>query len=121
MANVLHRTTLQYYRSVNTPDFPVSDYVINPILPNDFLNNPIKYRELTGDIASIKDQATRDQIDADEETARLDAISNEIDKTQSILRAFAEVVLDEINNLRAEHGFANRTLSQLKTAVRGKL
>lgn len=33
MSNVLNKTTLQYLRSVNTPDYPTSDWIINPILP----------------------------------------------------------------------------------------
>lgn len=32
MSNVLNRTTLQYQTSVNTPDFPVVDWIINPDL-----------------------------------------------------------------------------------------
>lgn len=38
-----------------------------------------------------------------------------------IVKAFALVVLDEINLLRAQHALAARTPSQLKTAVRNKL
>jgi len=34
MANVLHKVTLDYYESVNTPDYPESDWIINPVLPN---------------------------------------------------------------------------------------
>jgi hypothetical protein len=32
MANVLNRTTLEYLQSVNTPDFPEQDWIINPDL-----------------------------------------------------------------------------------------
>ena len=34
MSNVLNKLTKQYLRSVNTPDYPPSEYLINPILPN---------------------------------------------------------------------------------------
>lgn len=34
MANVLNKLTKQYLQSVNTPDYPESDWIINPILPN---------------------------------------------------------------------------------------
>jgi len=30
MADVINRTTFQYLRSVNTPDYPVADWIINP-------------------------------------------------------------------------------------------
>ena len=33
MANVLNKTTKQYLRSVNTPDYPTSEWLINPVLP----------------------------------------------------------------------------------------
>lgn len=32
MADVLHRSTKEYLRSVNTPDFPVQHWIINPDL-----------------------------------------------------------------------------------------
>ena len=34
-----------------------------------------------------------------------------------IMNAFADILVSEINILRAEHGLADRTLSQLKTAI----
>jgi hypothetical protein len=34
MANVLNKITKQYLSSVNTPDYPASEWLINPILPN---------------------------------------------------------------------------------------
>ena len=34
MANVLHRITRQYLKSKNTPNYPVEDWIINPVLPN---------------------------------------------------------------------------------------
>jgi len=34
MANVIHRVTKQYLKSVNTPDYPASEYIINPVLPD---------------------------------------------------------------------------------------
>ena len=33
MANVLHRITKQYIKSVNTPDYPELEWIINPVLP----------------------------------------------------------------------------------------
>ena len=33
MANVLNKITKQYLRSVNTPDYPTSEWLINPVIP----------------------------------------------------------------------------------------
>lgn len=34
MANVLNRITKQYLKSVNTPDYPITEWIINPIMPD---------------------------------------------------------------------------------------
>lgn len=34
MANVLNKLTKQYLISVNTPDYPILEWLINPVLPN---------------------------------------------------------------------------------------
>lgn len=41
--------------------------------------------------------------------------------TKRVLKAFALVVLDEINILRGQHALAARTAAQLRTAVKAKL
>ena len=33
MANVLNKLSKQYLISVNTPDYPITDWIINPVLP----------------------------------------------------------------------------------------
>jgi len=53
---------------------------------------------------SVKRQQAKDKIDS-----------------EIVLRAFAEVVIDEFNILRAEHGLAARSLSQLVTAIKSKI
>ena len=85
------------------------------------ISQPIKYWSLSGDIFSLVDQATRDSIDADILTALRDTLADEIDRLETFMRAFALIVLDEINTLRSEHGLPLRTASQLKTALRSKM
>jgi len=34
MANVIHRLIKQYLKSVNTPDYPATEWIINPVLPD---------------------------------------------------------------------------------------
>lgn len=48
MANVLHRTTLEYKTSVNTPNFPVETWIINPDLTS-VSGIPNKYWKISGD------------------------------------------------------------------------
>lgn len=70
MANVLHRTTLQYRASVNTPDFDPSVWIINPDM-SAVANIPQKHWKIVGDKVSqmtaaekiAKDKALQDAID----------------------------------------------------------
>lgn len=63
MANVLHRTTLEERYSVNTPDYPVVDWIINPDLSG-VVGVPKKYWKITGDVVSEMNQAEKDVVDA---------------------------------------------------------
>ena len=121
MSNVVSRTPPhRYLRSVNDPDYPPADWIHNPDL-SAVTGFDTKYWTVSGDDVLLLDQSARDAIDAAEVEARKDSTADQTDAVGSFDRAFAEVVLDEINLLRAEHSLAPRTLSQLKTAVRGKL
>ena len=42
-------------------------------------------------------------------------------KFRRVMIAFAAILVDEINILRAEHGLSDRTLSQLKTAIQNRI
>ena len=82
---------------------------------------PTIYWIVTGDVVTLMDAAARAVVDAASEALQLDSISDELDQTQTILRAFAEVMLDQLNTLRAFHSLPAATLAQLKAAVRAKL
>ena len=73
---------------------------------------------------TLMDQAARDAVDAVAATAALDA-DRESNKarfnTEKVLKALALVIVDEINLLRAEHGFAARTSTQVIAAVETKI
>jgi hypothetical protein len=120
MANVLNRTTKQFIASANTVEYPTAEWIINPDM-SAVVGQPSKYWTITGDAVTLMNQAERNAVDAAALSASLDAISNEIDTAQSYSRAFAEIVMDEINILRSQHALAPRTLAQLKTALRNKL
>ena len=119
MADVLNRTTNQFLTSVNTPDFPTADWIINPDL-SAVTGFASKYWIITGDVVTLLDQAARDAVDAAELAQKiLD------DKTFEKLRydlelaikALALITKDEINILRD----AMTTLSTEANAVAGSI
>lgn len=58
MANVINRITKQYLKSVNTPDYPVKDWIINPILPE----CDSKYYVVEGDIIGEMTQVEKNNL-----------------------------------------------------------
>ena len=120
MADVLNRTTKAYLQSVNTPDYPVIDWIIEPDLTA-ISGFPSIYWIISGDNVLLMSQVERDAVDAALLDAQRDELANDIDRAESFMKAFALVVLDEFNNLRSQHGLAPRTIAQLKNAVRSKL
>ena len=63
---------------------------------------------------------TQAEIDADQQV-QLDNFNSQVMEADLALKAFALIVLDEINILRAAAGLVARTPAQLKTAHRAKL
>jgi hypothetical protein len=63
---------------------------------------------------------TRAEIDAAEQV-RLDILTDQVMDSDLALKAFALIVLDEINILRSAAGLVPRTPAQLKVAHRAKL
>ena len=57
MANVLNRTTLQYLISVNTPDYPDTDWIINPDMSG--LSEQYPFWVLEGDV--VRDMTTEEK------------------------------------------------------------
>ena len=82
MANVINRTTLEYRTSVNTPDFPTENWIINPDLSN-LVNVPSKYWKISGELVlemntsekAVVDQAFITQSGIDFKTAILNVIN----------------------------------------------
>lgn len=67
MANVLHRISKVYLLSQNTPDFPVSDWVVNPDL-SAVAGYASKYWTIAGDTVSLMTPAQRQAVDDQEFT-----------------------------------------------------
>jgi hypothetical protein len=63
---------------------------------------------------------TQAEVDATQQS-QLDDLNDKVMGSDLALKAFALIVLDEINGLRAKAGLAERTPGQLKAAHRAKL
>ena len=122
MGDWVHRTTKQHITSVSPSGLPEppANYISQPDL-SAVAGQPVRYWIITGDVITLADAPARVVIDEALEAGRLDGVADELDEVETVLRAFAEVVLDEINILRAEHSLTPRTLAQLKVALRAKL
>lgn len=144
MADVVNRTTKQYLQSVNTPDYPVGQWIINPDL-SAVAGVPNRYWKITGDSITEMSQAEKDALDNAALQASRDALANQIDQVEDVLRATLLTVLDEFNahaakinailtaadnatNLNdfktamlAITDYPQRTIAQLKTTIRNKL
>jgi len=119
MANVLNRTTKLYKTSVNTPDYDVADWIIEPDMAAVVGYEP-KHWEVSGDVVSLMSQVDRDAVDAALLEAENDNVAGRL-VVSGFDKAFALIMLDEINILRSAAGLGNRTAAQLKTALRNKL
>ena len=146
MPNALHRTTLEYRRSVDPTELPGSpaDWLLDPDL-SPVAGQPKKYWVLTVDTLSLLDAAGQTAADAAELEASRDSTAAQLDQVEDVLRAFMLSVLDEINLhaqritaiLDAIDGANNlatvktaialipdvpeRSTAQLRTAIRNKL
>ena len=122
MPDYLHRITKQYQTSISPSDLKedISNYIQSPDL-SEVVGFQAQYWTIVGDNVGLKTLAERDAIDSIVNSERLDAIANDFDRPQTIIKAFAEVMLDQINALRADHGRPPATMQALKTSIRSKL
>ena len=128
MANVLNRTTKEFRRSVNTPDFPVENWIINPDLSS-LIETDSKYWVIEGDTVRDMTDVEKDVVDANEASATeataktaakavIDGVDPIMNKT---LTAIAEVIQDELQALKNNTPLASRTMDQLKQAAKDKI
>ena len=120
MASVLHRTTKRYLESVDPVQHLVADWIHFPDL-SAVAGFPKQYWIINGDAVSLMDQSARDAVDAANVLSRREGVFAEMDDIESLIRATAVVVRDEINLLRTEHGLPLRTLAQVRSGIRSKL
>jgi len=122
----------RYLKSVNTPEYVGrTDVVIfdksNPPSNLDILTNiPIQYWKHNN--GSIVEMTTAEKTAIDDEELAQAIIDKRNEANQKLItdegqltRAFVEIVMNEINILRAEHSLPPRTLKQLKNAIKKKI
>lgn len=117
MASVLHRSTLQYLSSVNTPEYPVVNWIHNPDMSG-VEGVPQKYWKLFGDTPIEMSASEKLAVDTIEMQQQEDGEMSEVES--GVLRRLVLLLLDEINILRNAAGLSLRTIEQLKTAMRNK-
>lgn len=144
MANALNKSTKRYLTSVNTPDYPAADWIINPDMSAvDGFES--KYWVITGDVITLMDLSERNAVDAAELSAKRDSIAGALDYQQDVMVEFFKLMIAELNRksdktnaILAAAANANnlatfktdmglianeptRTMAQLKTALRAAL
>ena len=123
MSTVVNRTTLGPIFNVSLTKYGIANFWHDPDLSAVINIIPIYWKEVGG-VFSEMSEAEKAIKDAEIGVAKLAqdrlVARGDIDNSR-ILRAFAKVVMDEINILRAEHALSARTLSQLITAIKNKI
>jgi len=123
MSIVVNRMTLTPLFNRDLARYDIAHFWHDPDLSAVADVDPIYWKETSGVFSAmtLTEKGVKDaeivaaNADRDRRTAKY-----RIDD-ERVLRAFAEVVLDEINILRGQHGLTARTLSQLVTAIKGKI
>lgn len=79
MADVIHRTTLEYRQSVHTPDYPVEDWIINPDL-SAVRGVQQRYWKLSKGAVVAMTEAEQEAVDAAQIAASKDAQAGTVDR-----------------------------------------
>ena len=99
MASVIHRTTLAFQTSVNTPKFPEPTYKHNPDMS---AVAGVSRRYWEWDSGAERpvpmSQPDQDAVDAALLTAALDGEASKLDDFQDIIRAIGKLLVSEFNN-----------------------
>lgn len=117
MASAIHRVTLIYYARVNTPDYSLIEYIINPDM-SAVAGIPRHYRKIVGDSVL---PMTVDERAAVDDAINQEKEDNEIQESaRGIHRRLLLTMIEEFNVLRPLHGLADRTPQQFRNRMRQK-
>lgn len=96
--NVIHRTTLRYLASVNTPDYPEPTWKWSPDMSAVAGVSPIYWKwDAVAERPVPMTQGERDVVDAARLAAQRTSAMGQLTQAESVLRAFMLLVLDELN------------------------
>ncbi len=126
MSDVLNRTTGQFIQSVNTPNFDIADWIINPDL-SAVTGQPVKYWVIdppASDTVRLATGGEQSTIDTDIATATSDSqkatAKNQVD-VERVVRAIVELLPNEFNILRSLHSLPDRTAAQVNAALKANI
>ncbi len=126
MSDVLNRTTGQFLKSVNTPDFDVADWIINPDL-SAVTGQPPKYWIIdppasdTVRLATGGEQTTIDDAIATAKSDSQKAVAKNNVDVERVVRALVELLPSEFNILRTLHSLPDRTEAQVNAALKANI
>lgn len=123
MSTVVNRMTLTPLFGVDLSRYDVAHFWHDPDLSAVLSVDPIYWKEIVG-VFSEMSTAEKAITDADIVSANLARdrrVAKKSINNERVLRAFAAIVVDEINILRAQHGLPDRTFAQLVTAIKSRI
>lgn len=123
MSTVVNRMSLTPLFDRNLARYDVAHFWHDPDLSAVIDIDPIYWKESGGIFSgmTVIERAAKDSQIATSERDRDRRIAKGSIDNERVLRAFAAVIMDEINILRGQHNLAARTLSQLVTAIKTKI
>lgn len=124
MSSAWNPNTVDYRRSVNTPDFP-APWVINHAEADALFdaNVPMQYWKSVGGVATEMTQPEKDAVDALALESKRDGTVARMDNIEDIIRALALTLLDAHNQNRTTINAlldaidAATSLAELKASV----
>ncbi len=119
MPKWIHRTTLDVLDSVPEAELPepARNYIEAPDL-SQVKGQPKKYWEIANGQVQLKSPLDRAQADADELIIQRRDRLRLIDDVDSAERQIVQLLLSEINELRALHSLPPRTLTEARIKLR---
>jgi len=122
MANVVNRTTLEYRPSVNTPDFPTAEWLINPTGIELVDTVPRQHLKVVGSAIVEMSAAEKTAVDAAAATATVDAMKQEAlallsgdSAIKRLLVALSVVNKRELSNIKKGTPRPAKTIDELAT------
>lgn len=125
MATVINRNTLEILRSVNTPDYPLADYIINPFNLDVVAAIPRKYRKLVAntnpndtEVSMVVEMDAGEKVSVDGAEKVLEWDSKEANIERDEFKAVVAAIVKTVN-LRLP---SNKiTAAEMKAAIREEL